>query len=511
MMASFFDAPQTEASRSIVELCERRARRGEGLPSANDWLGLGLFDMARPVEEGGLSLSVTEIADILRVLGAFDLRFAFDLAGHLACDIEWRWARAVAPYARGLACSRSGRRRATAWPLGKRGRSERFWILSLDDCDEVILRGRELDGRVWSSSIDAAHARELAGHDATSSCELELASPLELGSRHWHGELTQPVYPGAWLTVAAACVGALQSSVDAAVAHACARRQFGVQILRHGAVQEHVGDAVLETVAAQAVLRTLTPLCDDRGGPASFIVPALSFFVASEALWRVADRALQVAGGIGYFDEHCVPLPQGRRLFPALTVRHAALLRAGAYGAVEVVNGIGQRAAAESGAELGELLKALTAGTSDSRVSAMAADWYDAALDAPSARPPLLVERFCVVLRAACVARALAERDGGAEWLVLALDRETSSWQESFASTGRRDETKRRRCLACSVRACAARHVDLAVWLPGGLSAYTAWQSPVTARRRPYGSGAWLISVAFQAACSCSLAATSPR
>src|SRR4051794_10411199 len=130
-ITSLFDLPRTEFSRSVLDLCERKARRGEGLPATNDWRDMGLFDIARPVAEAGLSLSVTEVADILRVLGAFDLRFALELAGHLACDIESRWSHALTPYARGSACSQSGCRRATAWPLGKRDHGERFWILSL--------------------------------------------------------------------------------------------------------------------------------------------------------------------------------------------------------------------------------------------------------------------------------------------------------------------------------------------------------------------------------------------
>ena len=100
------------------------------------------------------------------------------------------------------------------------------------------------------------------------------------------------------LLLAAACVGMCQRLIDESVAFASERRQRGRPIASHQLVQGMIADSVTETMAARALVlesaRAYADGSDRRTGPA-----AAKYF-CSEAVGRVADRAVQVHGGAGY-------------------------------------------------------------------------------------------------------------------------------------------------------------------------------------------------------------------
>ncbi|MBD9733038.1 acyl-CoA dehydrogenase family protein [Streptomyces sp. H28] len=110
------------------------------------------------------------------------------------------------------------------------------------------------------------------------------------------------------MSVAAGCVGIAQAALDAAVAHAGEREQFGRTIAHHQLVQELISDIAVDVDAARLLTWRVADLVD-RGQPFAVESSKAKLF-ASEAAVRAANNALQVFGGYGYIDEY----PAGKLL-----------------------------------------------------------------------------------------------------------------------------------------------------------------------------------------------------
>ncbi|MGW5849558.1 acyl-CoA dehydrogenase family protein [Streptomyces sp. NPDC055254] len=110
------------------------------------------------------------------------------------------------------------------------------------------------------------------------------------------------------MSVAAGCVGIAQAALDAAVAYAAQREQFGKPIAHHQLVQELIADISVDVDAARLLTWRVADLID-RGQPFATESSTAKLF-ASEAAVRAASNALQVHGGYGYVDEY----PAGKLL-----------------------------------------------------------------------------------------------------------------------------------------------------------------------------------------------------
>ncbi|MCI3929602.1 acyl-CoA dehydrogenase family protein [Streptomyces sp. AN091965] len=106
------------------------------------------------------------------------------------------------------------------------------------------------------------------------------------------------------MSVAAGCVGIAQAALDAAVAYATEREQFGRSIAHHQLVQELLSDIAVDVDAARLLTWRVADLVD-RGLPFATESSKAKLF-ASEAAVRAANQALQVFGGYGYIDEYPV-------------------------------------------------------------------------------------------------------------------------------------------------------------------------------------------------------------
>jgi butyryl-CoA dehydrogenase len=105
-------------------------------------------------------------------------------------------------------------------------------------------------------------------------------------------------------SVAAGCVGICQGCVDASVAYATERHQFGRPIAGFQLVQELIADMVVDTEAARSLVWRAAWV-KDKGRPSTTETSVAKLF-ATEAAVRSADSAIQVHGGSGYVDEYPV-------------------------------------------------------------------------------------------------------------------------------------------------------------------------------------------------------------
>jgi alkylation response protein AidB-like acyl-CoA dehydrogenase len=103
------------------------------------------------------------------------------------------------------------------------------------------------------------------------------------------------------ISLAAGSVGIAQGCVDASVAYASERRQFGKPIAAFQLVQELIADMAVEADAAR-MLAWRAAFLADSGRPYTLAASQAKYY-ASEVAVRAANAAVQVHGGYGYVDE----------------------------------------------------------------------------------------------------------------------------------------------------------------------------------------------------------------
>src|SRR4051794_25634842 len=105
-------------------------------------------------------------------------------------------------------------------------------------------------------------------------------------------------------SVAAGCVGICQGSLDASVAYAKEREQFGRPIASFQLVQAMIADIRVQTDAARMLVYRAGFL-KDQGRP-STTETSIAKLYATEAAQNCSHLAIQVHGGSGYVDDHPV-------------------------------------------------------------------------------------------------------------------------------------------------------------------------------------------------------------
>jgi acyl-CoA dehydrogenase len=106
------------------------------------------------------------------------------------------------------------------------------------------------------------------------------------------------------LHIAAMCVGAAQRILDESVAHASASKQGGRPIGDYQLVQAMLADSYAEIAAGRSLVRTVAAAYDDGTDMAAG--PSSAKLFCSEMVSRVADRGVQVHGGLGYMSSTLV-------------------------------------------------------------------------------------------------------------------------------------------------------------------------------------------------------------
>ena len=104
------------------------------------------------------------------------------------------------------------------------------------------------------------------------------------------------------LHVAATCVGQAIRLIEEMTAYAADRRQFGQPICEFGQIQAMLADSQAEMTAARALCLDCARAFD-TSDKIPFIDIASAKLFASEMVSRVADRAVQVMGGLGYMED----------------------------------------------------------------------------------------------------------------------------------------------------------------------------------------------------------------
>ena len=100
------------------------------------------------------------------------------------------------------------------------------------------------------------------------------------------------------LIIAAMCVGVAARLVDESVSYAKERSQGGHRIGDYQLVQAMLADSQTEYMAARSLVLDAAAQYDS--GADRRLAPSAAKYFASEAVGRIADRAVQIHGGSGY-------------------------------------------------------------------------------------------------------------------------------------------------------------------------------------------------------------------
>ena len=105
-------------------------------------------------------------------------------------------------------------------------------------------------------------------------------------------------------SVAAGCVGICEGCVEASVAYAKERKQFGVPLARFQLVQEMIADMILKRDASRMLVYRAGVLKDE--GKPNTTETSVAKLYATESAVECANLAIQVHGGAGYVDDYPV-------------------------------------------------------------------------------------------------------------------------------------------------------------------------------------------------------------
>jgi acyl-CoA dehydrogenase len=100
------------------------------------------------------------------------------------------------------------------------------------------------------------------------------------------------------LHISALCVGLAQRALDETVSYALGRQQGGNVIADYQLIQGLIADSQTDVMAGRALV--LSAAADFDSGADRRLAPSCAKYFASEMVGRVADRAVQVHGGVGY-------------------------------------------------------------------------------------------------------------------------------------------------------------------------------------------------------------------
>jgi acyl-CoA dehydrogenase len=296
---------------------------------------LGLFGMVIPEEYGGLGLSMLGLTAVMEELSRANLCFRIMITtnngigslGVLLAGTEEQKKTHLPLMASGqrIGCfcltepeagSDAAAVRTTAVRDGDSYllNGEKIWITNADIADYFTVMA-SVDRSLGSKGLTAfwieretpglrvGRLEPKMGLHGTQVAEVvfddcRVPASAVLGREGEGFKLAMRVLDHGRLSIAASSVGAAERLLEAMVEHATTREQFGRPIADNQAIQWMVADSATEIAAARLLVRDAAAK-KDRGERIT-VECSMAKLYATEMASRVADRAVQVFGGMGY-------------------------------------------------------------------------------------------------------------------------------------------------------------------------------------------------------------------
>ncbi len=303
---------------------------------------LGLFGMSVPEEYGGYGFSITAYNRVFEEIAGIDASLAVTLGGHQSIGLKalllhgteeqkkkylpklasGEWLAAFALTEPGAGSDAAGIQ-SYAEPQ-KDGsfvlNGNKIWITNggLANFFTVFAKtpvGPDGEKKITAfivtrdmEGFSSGKEEEKLGIHGSSTTELTFDN-VKIPRENVIGELgrgfkvAMEVLNSGRLGLAAGSVGGMKRLLQLSTEHAKNRKQFGQPIAKFEMIQEKISRMAVDTFVAESMVYLTTGLMD-RGGADYSIESAMCKVFASEALWRAANEAMQIAGGIGYSKEY---------------------------------------------------------------------------------------------------------------------------------------------------------------------------------------------------------------
>ncbi|HEX8261842.1 MAG TPA: acyl-CoA dehydrogenase family protein [Allosphingosinicella sp.] len=326
--------------RERLRPLEERVDREDEVPAAivAEMREMGLFGLSIPEEYGGLGLTMSEEVRVALELGgttpAFRSTFGTNvgigsqglvMAGSEAQKAQWLPRIANGEVITSFALTEPGAGSDSASVQTKAVREGEVYRLTgtkrfITNADKaslftVMARTGEPGAKGVSAflvpadlpGVSVGKPEKKMGQQGAHVCDVNFdGAPVpaanRLGEEGEGFRIAMRVLDRGRLHIAAVCVGIAERLIADAVAYAAERRQFGRPIAEFQLIQAMIADSKTETMAAKALVLEAAAL-KDKGEPITLEAAAAKYF-ASEAVGRVADRAVQIFGGAGYIADY---------------------------------------------------------------------------------------------------------------------------------------------------------------------------------------------------------------
>ena len=159
-------------------------------------------------------------------------------------------------------------------------------------CDTPGFKATEIKGKL---GLRAASTAELQYAD------VRVPASSVLGELGGGMKIALSALDDGRVSLGAGCVGIAQGCLDASVAYAKQREQFGKPIAGFQLIQEMLAEMLVETEAARLLVWRAAAMKEK--GARITVEASIAKYVASEAAVKCANLAIQLHGGYGYIDE----------------------------------------------------------------------------------------------------------------------------------------------------------------------------------------------------------------
>ena len=333
-----------DLSQNVLRPAEKRLTREGGIPDdlTNSLKDIGLFGISIPKEFGGFGFTMEQQVrltfEFCQASCVFRSRFSttIGLTSQAILDFATeeqkhkylpKMASGECTGAFALTETEAGSDASALTTIAKKNgnkgwliNGEKRYITNAPQADVFLVMARTGENSSGSRGISAflvdadrpgitvGEPPEMLGNEGSHACyvwfdDCEVPHEALIGGVEGRGlKAALRGINHARLHVAATCVGQAIRLIDEMTSYASKRQQFGKSIGEFGQIQALLADSQSEMSAGKALCLDCAKKFDE-GAEIPFIDIASAKLFCSEMVSRVADRAVQVMGGLGYMED----------------------------------------------------------------------------------------------------------------------------------------------------------------------------------------------------------------
>ena len=330
-------------SQNVLRPAEKRLTREGGIPDdlTNALKDIGLFGISIPKEFGGFGFTMEQQVlltfEFCQASCVYRSRFSTTIGLTSQAILDFATEEQKNKYLPKMASgactgafalteteagSDASALATTAKKNGNKGwliNGEKRYITNAPQADVFLVMARTDENSSGSRGISAflvdayrpgitvGEPPEMLGNDGSHACyvwfnDCEVPHEALIGGVEGRGlKAALRGINHARLHVAATCVGQAIRIIDEMTSYASERQQFGKSIGEFGQIQALLADSQSEMTAGKALCLDCAKKFDEEA-EIPFIDIASAKLFCSEMVSRVADRAVQTMGGLGYME-----------------------------------------------------------------------------------------------------------------------------------------------------------------------------------------------------------------